>query len=63
MSLRTIGMVTRCYRKNGQDYSDVRYYISSLGMGVKEFARAVRQHWGVENTCHWTLDMTFRADE
>ena len=62
-SLKTIGMVTRCYQKNGVDYSDVRYYISSLGMGVKQFARGVRQHWGIENGCHWTLDMTFREDE
>jgi len=61
--LQTIGMATRCYTKNGEDYSDVRYYISSLPMGVKTFARAVRQHWGVENGCHWTLDMTFREDE
>ena len=61
--LKTIGMVTRCYTKDGKEYSDVRYYISSLAMGVKQFARAVRQHWGVENGCHWTLDMTFREDE
>jgi predicted transposase YbfD/YdcC len=30
---------------------------------VKLFARAVRGHWGIENGCHWTLDMTFREDE
>ena len=42
---------------------DVRYYISSLGMGVKRFAGEARGHWGVENTCHWTLDMTFREDD
>jgi predicted transposase YbfD/YdcC len=61
--LQTIGMATRCYIKDGEDYSDVRYYISSLPLGVQHFARAVRQHWGVENGCHWTLDMTFREDE
>ena len=26
-------------------------------------ARAVRSHWGIENQCHWTLDMTYREDE
>lgn len=61
--LATIGMVTRCYTKEGKEYSDVRYYISSLTMGVKVFARAVRQHWGTENGCHWILDMIFREDE
>ena len=62
-SLRTIGIATRCYTKNGQDYSDVRYFICSLKMGVKEFARSVRQHWGTENGQHYILDMTFREDE
>ena len=32
-------------------------------MGVKTFGRAVRSHWGIENTCHWVLDMTYREDE
>ena len=61
--LKTIGMATRWYEKNGEHYSDVRYYISTLEMGVKRFAGAARGHWGVENTCHWTLDMTFREDD
>ena len=61
--LKTIGMVTRCYTQNGEDYSDVRYFISSLTLRVKEFDRAVRQHWGTENGQHWILDVTFREDE
>ena len=61
--LRTIGVVTsRCIR-DGKETVDVRYYINSLAMGVKQFARAVRGHWGIENTCHWVLDMTYREDE
>src|SRR5947209_2965226 len=61
--LKSIGTVVRCYQKDGQDRADIRYYISSLRVGVKQFARAVRGHWGIENSCHWTLDMTFREDE
>ena len=61
--LKTIGMATRWYEKNGVPYADVRYDISSLEMGVKRFAAAARGHWGIENTCHWTLDMTFREDD
>lgn len=30
---------------------------------AKLFARASRGHWGIENSCHWSLDMTFREDE
>ena len=61
--LRTIGVVTsRCIR-DGKETVEVRYYINSLAMGVKQFARAARGHWGIENTCHWVLDMTYREDE
>jgi predicted transposase YbfD/YdcC len=61
--LKSIGVVTSQCVRNGKETIDVRYYISSLGMGVKQFARAVRSHWGIENTCHWVLDMTYREDE
>jgi predicted transposase YbfD/YdcC len=61
--LKSIGTAVRCYKKDGKEMADIRYYISSLKVGVRLFARAVRGHWGIENGCHWTLDMTFREDE
>ena len=61
--LKSVGVVTsRCLR-DGTESIEVRYYISSLTVDVKRFARAVRGHWGIENSCHWSLDMTFREDE
>lgn len=61
--LRTLGLVVRMYEQRGEQHSEVRYYLSSLRRGVKTFARAVRSHWRIENTLHWSLDMTFREDE
>jgi predicted transposase YbfD/YdcC len=61
--LKSIGLATSHCLRDGKETIDVRYYISSLEVEVKEFARAVRGHWGIENSCHWTLDMTFREDE
>jgi predicted transposase YbfD/YdcC len=61
--LATIGMVISECTRNGKPMVEVRYYISSLQLGVKRFARAVRSHWGIENTCHWSLDITYREDE
>jgi predicted transposase YbfD/YdcC len=61
--LKTVAIVTsRCLR-DGKETIEVRYYISSLTMGVKRLARAIRSHWGIENGCHWVLDMTYREDE
>ncbi|MFA6304115.1 MAG: ISAs1 family transposase, partial [Legionella sp.] len=42
---------------------DTRFYIASIKPDAKKSLGAVRQHWGVENNLHWTLDMTFREDE
>jgi predicted transposase YbfD/YdcC len=48
--------------KNGVQTTEHRYFISSLKLGVKEAARAIRGHWMVESY-HWHLDVTFREDE
>ena len=40
-----------------------RYYLSSLPRSVATFARAVREHWGVENQCHWVLDVQMGEDQ
>ncbi len=61
--LRTIAVVTSLCIRDGKQTAEVRYYISSLAMDVKRLARAVRGHWGVENGCHWILDVTYREDE
>jgi predicted transposase YbfD/YdcC len=61
--LLTIGVAMLTCLRNGRETMDVRYFISSLPLGVKRFAHAVRSHWGIENTCHWSLDITYREDE
>lgn len=61
--LRTIGVVIRISESGQKCTSDVRYYICSLRLGVKRFAACVRGHWGIENTLHWCLDVTFREDD
>jgi predicted transposase YbfD/YdcC len=62
--LTTIGLVVYESQAAGKkDTTEIRYFISSLPMGVKQFAKAVRSHWGIETTCHWSLDVTYREDE
>lgn len=44
--------------------TESRYYIcSDEESTAKRLQQAVREHWGVENNLHWTLDMAFREDE
>ena len=61
--LRTIGVAIRVSKQKDKVTREVRYFISSLRLSVKRFARGVRGHWGIENTLHWCLDVTFREDE
>lgn len=61
--LKSIGVAISACMRDGKETIEKRYYLSSLPVGVKRFARAVRGHWGIENSCHWCLDMTFREDE
>jgi predicted transposase YbfD/YdcC len=61
--LKSVGVVTSRRGEGDQESIEVRYYLSSLPVEVKLFARAVRGHWSVENACHWTLDVTFREDD
>jgi predicted transposase YbfD/YdcC len=55
----------RTFEKKGKEHieEEISYYISSLGDDVKDAARAIRNHWAIENSQHWELDVTFREDE
>ncbi len=61
--LLSIGIAFLWSIRDGKETSEVRYFISSLPVKVKQFAHAVRSHWGIENSCHWCLDVTYREDE
>ena len=48
---------------DGKIARETRFYIGSIATDVACFARAVRDHWGVENELHWSLDVAFREDD
>ena len=37
-------------------------YLSNRPVGAEIAAAAIRQHWGIENTSHYTRDVTFCED-
>ena len=53
-----------CHRHTGEGTTvQPRYYISSLKVLAGELLGAVRTHWSIENSLHWSLDVTFREDQ
>ncbi len=54
---------TRHRKKTGEETTETRYYITSLGRCSAAYvATCVRQHWQVENNLHWVLDFCFQED-
>lgn len=45
-----------------EEHTDIRCYLSRLPPDVALFAKCVRNHWGIESTCHWSLDVTCNED-
>lgn len=40
-----------------------RYFISSLVLDAKSFAKIIRTHWSIENQLNWVLDVQFNEDD
>ena len=62
-NLQLIGMVQSERHVGDKVTNETRYFISSLPNDAKGFAKAVRDHWCIENQLHWGLDIAFREDD
>jgi predicted transposase YbfD/YdcC len=60
--LTTIGM---CYSERtvaGKTTGEARYFIGSKKASARYYGRGLRNHWGIENSLHWQLDVNFHED-
>jgi predicted transposase YbfD/YdcC len=60
--LKQIGVAISDTTRAGKPCDDVRYFILSKRLTARRFGTLVRGHWGIENSLHWQLDMSFDED-
>jgi predicted transposase YbfD/YdcC len=60
--LAAVVRVVRRRRVGEKESEEVAYYISSRAATAELLARGIRLHWGIENGCHWVLDVVFNED-
>lgn len=65
--LLSIGIAESTRQIGDKTSKETRYYLTAIPTGpansARRFARAVRYHWGIENSLHWSLDVSFNEDD
>jgi predicted transposase YbfD/YdcC len=61
--LKAIGKVVRVRETGEKTTTETAYYLLSRALSPERFNAVVRQHWGVENSLHWRLDVVMNEDQ
>ena len=61
--LKAIGKVVRVRETADKTTTETAYYLLSRALSPERFSRVVRQHWGIENSLHWRLDVVMNEDQ
>ena len=62
-TIKTIVLVIAERKIKGIISAEKRYYISSCKNEPEKIKDAIRNHWKIENSLHWTLDISFNEDQ
>ena len=64
LGLKSIGYTLSFRNQTGKDTTcSSKYYISSSKRSREQFLNAARDHWSIENSLHWRLDVGMGEDQ
>jgi predicted transposase YbfD/YdcC len=61
--LKAIGKVERVRETAEKTTTETAYYLLSSTLTPERFNEVVRQHWSIENSLHWRLDVVMNEDQ
>jgi predicted transposase YbfD/YdcC len=61
--LKAIGKVVRVREAADKTATETAYYLLSRALSPERFNQVIRQHWGIENSLHWRLDVVMNEDQ
>ncbi|WP_462156296.1 ISAs1 family transposase [Pseudoalteromonas piscicida] len=61
--VKTVIEVARGRKLGDKTSYTSHFYVSSLAVEPELVAKAIREHWHIENRLHWVLDVVFKEDK
>lgn len=61
--LQAVAMIRSQRREDEKVTTETRYFITSLAVQAERVLSAARNHWDIENSLHWVLDIAFNEDQ
>lgn len=61
-SVKSVGLVRNYRCINSEVTVEDKYYILSKNTTIDDFVYYTRNHWSIENSLHWVLDVIFNED-
>ena len=61
--LKAVGKVVRVRETGDKTTTETAYYLLSRVLTPERLNQVARQHWGIENSLHWRLDVVMNEDQ
>lgn len=61
--LKAIGKIVRVRQTAEKTTTETAYYLLSRVLSPERFNEVARQHWSIENSLHWRLDVVMNEDQ